>query len=234
MQSELEEALARVGRRRVAVTVAGRTDAGVHAWGQVASHTGEPLRASALNAVLPSDVAVLCSEAAPEGWDARRDATSRAYCYRVLPRRERSAWERGRALWHPRALDREALRRCAAALAGVHDFTAFTPSDTKHRRFERSVWSAEWRAQGDLLELWIEADSFMRHMNRVLVGTMLEAALGVRSVESFVGLLDGAPRSAAGPTAPAHGLALVGIGYGGAPVLGGERWGGSSSDQVSR
>ncbi len=214
--------------------MAGRTDAGVHAWGQVASHTGEPLRASALNAVLPSDVAVLCSEAAPEGWDARRDATSRAYCYRVLARRERSAWERGRVLWHPRALDREALRRCAVALAGVHDFTAFTPSDTKHRRFERSVWSAEWRAQGDLLELWIEADSFMRHMNRVLVGTMLEAALGVRSVESFVGLLDGAPRSAAGPTAPAHGLALVGIGYGGAPVLGGERWGGSSSDQVSR
>lgn len=234
MQSELEEALARVGRRRVAVTVAGRTDAGVHAWGQVASHAGEPLRASALNAVLPSDVAVLCSEAAPQGWDARRDATSRAYCYRVLARRERSAWERGRVLWHPRALDREALRRCAVALAGVHDFTAFTPSETKHRRFKRSVWSAEWRAQGELLELWIEADSFMRHMNRVLVGTMLEAALGVRSVESFVGLLDGTPRSAAGPTAPAHGLALVGIGYGGAPVLGGERWGGSSSDQVSR
>ncbi len=96
------------------------------------------------------------------------------------------------------------------------------------------MWSAEWRSQGDLLELWIEADSFMRHMNRVLVGTMLEAALGVRSVESFVGLLDGAPRSAAGLTAPAHGLALVGIGYGGAPVLGGERWGGSSSDQVFR
>jgi len=220
VQSELEGALERVARRATAVTVAGRTDAGVHAWGQVASHDGEPLAARALNAVLPADLAVIASEPAPDGWDARRDATSRAYCYRVLARPERSAWERGRALWHPRALDRSALAACAAALPGAHDFTAFTPTDTRHVRFEREVWSAEWRSAGDVLALWLEADAFMRHMNRVLVGTMLEAAVGIRSVESFVELLDGAPRAAAGPTAPAHGLAFVGVGYGGVPVLG--------------
>jgi len=219
VQDELEGALERVGRRATPVTVAGRTDAGVHAWGQVASHEGQPLRERALNAVLPGDVAVLDSRPAPDGWDARREATSRAYCYRVLARPERSTRERGRALWHPRPLDRAVLAVCAAALPGAHDFTAFTPTDTKHVRFEREVWSAEWRQAGHLLELWIEADAFMRHMNRVLVGTMLEAARGARSVESFVWLLEGAPRSAAGATAPAHGLAFVGAGYGGVPVL---------------
>jgi tRNA pseudouridine38-40 synthase len=116
----------------------------------------------------------------------------------------------------------EALAACADGLAGTRDFTAFTPTETKHSRFTRDVFSASWRrAEGDLVEFSIEADSFMRHMVRVLVGTMLEVANGGRSVDSFVALLDGAPRSDAGPTAPAYGLYLVGVGYGGKRVLGG-------------
>jgi tRNA pseudouridine38-40 synthase len=227
VQEELERVLAVVLRREtVPLTVAGRTDAGVHAWGQVASYEGRPVRPASINALLPDDVAVLASEAAAPGFSARHDATSRAYCYRVLARRERSAFERGRALWWPHALDRDALDACAAALVGAHDFTAFTPTETDHVRFERDVRFAAWRAEegcgaeeGDVLAFWIEADAFLRNMNRVLVGTMLEVADGRRSIEDFVGLLDGAPRARAGKTAPAEGLYLVGVGYDGRAVL---------------
>jgi tRNA pseudouridine38-40 synthase len=171
--------------------------------------------------VLPPDVAVLECNPAPDGFDARRDATSRAYTYLVLNRGGRSALQRGRALHWPGALDFDALEESAGALVGVHDFTAFTPTETDHVRFEREVFGAYWRARGGdgLVEFWVEADSFMRHMNRVLVGTMLEVAGGRRSVESFVELLGGRPRSDAGPTAPAHALYLVGAGYGGRRVL---------------
>jgi tRNA pseudouridine38-40 synthase len=221
VEAELERALGIVLRReRVPLTVAGRTDAGVHAWAQVASYEGPPVPPHKLNALLPDDLAVLASEAAAPGFSARHDATSRAYCYRVLVRRTRSAFERGHALWCAYPLDREGLDACAAALVGTHDFSAFTPTETEHVRFERDVRSAAWRLDGDdMLAFWIEADSFMRNMNRVLVGTMLEVADGRRSVEDFVALLDGAPRSRAGRTALPHGLHLVGVGYDGRAVL---------------
>ncbi len=139
VQGELETALETVLRRRVELTVAGRTDRGVHARGQVASHAGEPAPVRNLNALLPDDVAVLRSEPAVEGFDARRDARSRVYRYRVLARPEPSAFERGRALWWSRPLERERLDACAALLPGTHDFTAFTPTETDHVRFSRDV-----------------------------------------------------------------------------------------------
>jgi tRNA pseudouridine38-40 synthase len=223
VEAELERALAIVLRREpVRLTVAGRTDAGVHAWAQVASYEGPPAPPHRLNALLPDDVAVLASEAAPPGFNARHDATSRAYCYRVLARRHRSALARGRALWWPHPFDRTALGACAAALVGTHDFTAFTPTDTAHERFQRDVRHASWRDEGEIAAFWVEADAFMRSMNRVLVGTMLEVADGRRSLEDFVALLDGAPRARAGKTAPAEGLHLVGVGFDGRPVLGGD------------
>ena len=205
----------------VDLIVAGRTDAGVHAWRQVASYDGPPVAVGALNAVLPSDVAALSCVAAPDGFDARHDATSRAYCYRVLARGSRSAFEAGRALWWSRPVDVSAVSECAVALVGTHDFTAFTPTDTYHQRFSRDVFSAFWRqgSRSDVVEFWIEADAFMRQMNRVLVGTMLEVGMARRSVADFVALLSGRPRSEAGPTAPAHGLYLAGVGYDGQRVL---------------
>ena len=172
-----------------------------------------------VNAVLPSDVSVLSCSEAPAGFDARRDATSRAYCYRVLTRRPRSVFESGRALHWPHPVEAPALSACASALVGEHDFTAFTPTESYHERFSRVVFAASWRFVGDVLEFWIEADAFMRQMNRVLVGTMLEVGGGRRSVASFVELLSGRPRSCAGRTAPAHGLYLAGVGYGGERVL---------------
>jgi tRNA U38,U39,U40 pseudouridine synthase TruA len=307
VQEEVERALCTLLRAcDVPLTVAGRTDAGVHALGQVASYEGPPAPLDGLNALLPDDVAALACSEAPDGFDARRDATSRAYCYRLLTRPGRSALWRGRALHWPHRVDLDALRECSAALIGTHDFTAFTPSDSDHVRFERDVYAAFWRrgasdraaavaesgarvspdpaapapesaapapesaapapesaapapgpaapapesaapapapgpaapapdpaapAPGpaapapesaapapapdpELLDFWIEADAFMRHMNRVLVGTMLEVSSGRRSLADFVGLLEGRPRSKAGPTAPAHGLYLAGAGYG--------------------
>jgi tRNA pseudouridine38-40 synthase len=214
VEEVLERALETVLREPLKVTVAGRTDRGVHAWGQVVSYEHEAVDPLRLNGLLDDDIAVLAAEPMPDGFNARRDAISRTYCYRVLSRRARSPFERGRAFWWPGELDREALARCAAAVLGKHDFTAFTPTETEHTRFDRVVRRAEWRAQaGDLLEFWIEADTFMRHMNRILVGTMLDVASGRSTVEEFELLLEGRPRAHAGRTAPAHGLALASVSY---------------------
>jgi tRNA pseudouridine38-40 synthase len=214
VQDTLEEALAQVLRREVDLTVAGRTDAGVHARGQVASHEGGPAWRSALNGILPSDLRVLGSEEAPNGFDARRDALARTYRYRVLAGPVMRVFERDRALHWRYPLDRAALDACAAHLSGSHDFTAFTPTRTHHRRFERRVTRSEWLDEGpDVLAFWIEADSFMRRMVRTLVGTMLDVAAGRMDIATFEQLLEGRPRVDAGETAAAAGLYLEAVRY---------------------
>jgi tRNA pseudouridine38-40 synthase len=223
VQGELEAALERMLGAPAPLAVAGRTDAGVHAWAQVASLNlaGEPPEelGRALNSLTGPDLVVLTAERAPDGFDARRDALSRTYCYRLLAERVPSPFEAAISLFWPHRVDRNALAGCADALLGTHDFTAFTPTQTEHVRFERNILRAEWHekravlGQGTVLELWIEADAFMRNMVRVLVGTMLEVSGGRRSLEDFASLLEGATRERAGDTARAHGLHLASVRY---------------------
>lgn len=215
VQDELERALEVVRREPTKLTVAGRTDAGVHAWAQVATHPGEPAAARSLNALLPDDVTVLASEEAPEGFDARSDATSRTYCYRVWNRRERPALLRERVLWCSHRLDLDVLNECAALLVGSHDFEAFTLSQQPYDSYRRTILSAEWVQRDRLLEFWIEGQTFTRRMVRGLVGFQIDVGRGKHTAQDLARLLEGAPRADGGKTAPAHGLYLASVGFDG-------------------
>ena len=196
------------------LAIAGRTDTGVHALGNVASveaDGGPPVErvSEALNAVLPADVAVVGVEEAPADFHARHSARSRSYRYRILRRRERSPFEERRSWWYPRPLEEERLAASADLLLGEHDFRAFTPAETQHKVFVRVVKRAEWHRRGDALEFEIEADSFLRHMVRTLVGTMVE-----RQPAQLERLLTGGHgREDAGSTAPPWGLYLERVQY---------------------
>jgi tRNA pseudouridine38-40 synthase len=194
------------------LAVAGRTDTGVHALGQVVSVDVEggppPERAAAaLNPRLPDEVTVISSAETEPGFHARHSARSRSYRYRLFTRATPSPFEARRSWWVPRPLDEDALADAAAAIVGEHDFRAFTPTQTQHEVFLRVVERAEWIRRGDHLDFEITADSYLRHMVRSLVGTMLEAP------SSLPSLLDGRSRSEAGATAPPWGLYLVSVAY---------------------
>ena len=211
VEAALRHALAETFASVDKLAVAGRTDTGVHALGNVVSVEVEggppPARAAAaLNTRLPDEISVIAAEEAAPDFHARHSARARSYRYRLFTRGTPSPFERRRSWWVPRRLDVEALAASAALLLGEHDFRAFTPTETQHDVFVRVVELAEWIPRGDHLDFEITADSYLRHMVRTLVGTMLDGI-------DLASLLDGADRADAGQTAPPWGLYLVAVAY---------------------
>lgn len=218
VQAALEHALAVVTGERVRVAGAGRTDAGVHATGQVAAFDVPEgtdlyrLRAS-LNGLTAGDISVVSLEEAPAQFDPRRAARSRTYRYTIVNGRPPAPMLRDRS-WHVYpVLDARLLTRLAEQILGVHDFSAFRAADCESDSTEREVFVSEWSTDNGIYIYEVTANAFLKQMVRVLVGTMVEVALGRMTEGDFARLFSGGTRTAAGPTAPARGLTLVRVDY---------------------
>jgi len=218
IQGALEQCLTRLAGEPVAVGGAGRTDAGVHALGQVAGCSAD-LRMEpaglcrALNGMLPKDIAVRRVEEVGLDFDARFDARSKMYRYTLLRRETPSALHARSSLFVPVPLDFEAMAEAAGRLVGTHDFSSFRAGSCAARSPVRNVLAAGWRREGEFWQFEITANAFLQHMVRILVGTLLEVGRGRRRPEALTALLAARERRLAGKTVPPQGLCLVEVHY---------------------
>ena len=218
IQSVLEQSVSTFFRAPTRTTGSGRTDAGVHALGQVVNFLcdREPdlhRLKRGLNALTPEDIYIKNVEIVPESFDARRNARSRTYEYRILNRPSPSPFHLKYA-WHLYdPLDVQRMRKAIRCLEGEHDFSSFRASGCDAPHPVRTVYRTSFDQSGDLLVFTIEATAFLRHMARNIVGTLVEVGRGLRTAESFAELLEARDRTKAGPTAPPHGLFLVEVKY---------------------
>ena len=220
IQAEVERALEELHKAPRRVTAAGRTDAGVHALGQVASFfEREPLPLKAylqgMNALLPSDVAVRAASLEPDGFDARRSASGKRYRYRIENGPSRAPLSRNIAWQCFRPLDAEAMRAAAVHLVGRHDFACFQAADCACAHAVRTIHRCEVTGStGGRIDVVLEATAFVRHMVRNITGTLVEVGMGKRPADSLPSLLLTRDRALAGPTAPPQGLCLEEVFYG--------------------
>jgi tRNA pseudouridine38-40 synthase len=218
IQQVLEESIERITQQPSRVTAAGRTDAGVHALQQVVhfktlSALPVAILQRGLNAILPKDIRVLSVDDVNGDFHARFSAGWKRYEYRIWNDRPSSAFQNRYAWWIPSPLNRQAMEEASRDLVGVHDFTSFRASDCDGRHPVREILGCGWRGEGPLLSFWIEANAFLRHMVRAIVGTLVEMGLGRRSPGEMTGILDAKKRETAGMTAPPGGLFLVVVFY---------------------
>ena len=230
VQGELERVLSQICAEPVRITGAGRTDAGVHATGQVidfrtASELDGSTMARGVNALLPEDIAISALEPAGETFHSRFSAAGRTYEYRIRTGPTRDPLERRREHWLPEALDVSAMEDAAERLVGTHDYAAFAAGMSG----ERSVRRAVWTARDEVLRFEIEANAFLRGMVRGIVGTLLWVGGGKISTDRFEEILKSRDRAQAGPSAAAPGLCLIDVSYGG-PIQRARNDGGRDSD----
>ncbi len=218
IQGALEAAISRIAQHKANVTGAGRTDAGVHALGQVAHFsTTSRLTADewqhALNGLLPPDIAVQSIEEVPESFHARYAAKAKLYRYRIFARVQRSALSRSKILHYPYPLDLDAMEVAARSLVGTHDFTSFQGSPTDNENPVCTLTKLTVDRFGDEVIFEAEGNRFLKQMVRAIVGTLLEVGRGKMQAGEVAGILAAKDRTKAGPTAPAHGLYLVKVDY---------------------
>lgn len=218
IQGKLEALLARLTGESVELQGAGRTDAGVHALGQVASFRLARERSpeqllTALNRWLPEDIAVVQAETADPRFHARLSARGKVYRYSLRLGGVPDVFRRKYQYRVEEPLDLEAMARAAALLMGTHDFRSFCSNRRYKKSTVRTVHTIELRREGSDLDLWFRGDGFLYHMVRILTGTLLEVGLGQRAPEAMPAILEARDRTAAGKTAPAQGLTLIDVLY---------------------